>query len=79
MLSLSECFLFPFGSRLVGKMYRDSCTILAGGCPFCFPSGFPGVTGCVVGSWDICWLRGTFVLLNTDELRVLQFLRTLIP
>ena len=43
MLSLSECFLFPFGSRLVGKTYRESFAsgFLAGGCPL---SGFPGVT-----------------------------------
>ena len=43
MLSLSECFLFPFGSRLVGKMYREFSCFLAGGCPLSNPSGFPGV------------------------------------
>ena len=39
-------FLFPFGSRLVGKTYRESFAsgFLAGGCPLSNPSGFPGVT-----------------------------------
>ena len=42
MLSLSECFCFPFGSLLAGKTYRESPAsgFLAGGCPL---RGFPGV------------------------------------
>ena len=43
-LGLSECYLFPFVCRLVGKKYREFNFILAAGvCPLSIPSGFPGV------------------------------------
>ena len=39
------CFPFPFGSRLAGKMYRESFAsgFLVGGSLLSNPSGFPGV------------------------------------
>ena len=55
MLSLSECFCFPFGSLFAGKTYRESPAsgFLAGGCPL---RGFPGVALAFPRDYPFCQL-----------------------